>query len=116
MFLKEDGMTGRHVNTERRTTRRVSVSLEAVLYYNTIMLPECQIRDISPEGAFVDTGGHFLPDQALVDLAFSVSTASGVPQRFAAQVVRSTEEGVGVRLQPTDNNSMRTLIETLYAA
>jgi hypothetical protein len=109
-------MTSRNNDPERRTTRRIPVSLEAVLYYNTIMLPECQIRDISPVGAFVDTGGHFLPDQALVDLAFSALATSGAPQRFTAQVVRCTDEGVGVRLRHTDNNSMRHLIETLYAA
>jgi hypothetical protein len=116
MFLKEHGMTGRIINSERRSKHRLPVTLEVVLYCNTIMLPQCQIRDISPEGAFVDTGGHFLPDQALVDLAFSATLAGGVPQRFTAQVVRCTDEGVGVRLRDTDNNAMRHLIETLYAA
>jgi hypothetical protein len=116
LFFKEQGMAGQDFNSERRSTRRIPVTLEAALYYNTIMLPECQIRDISPVGAFVDTGGHFLPDRAQVDLAFSTMTNTGVPQRFTAVVVRSTEEGVGVRLQHADNDSMRHLIETLYAA
>ncbi len=101
---------------ERRATRRVPASIEAVLYYNTLMLPECRIRDISPQGAFVVTGGHYLPDQALVDLALSAQAVGGVPQRFSAQVMRSTEEGAGVRLQLMDAASLRRLIETLYAA
>ena len=109
-------MPGQSTNPERRTTHRIPISLGAVLYYNTLMLPECRVRDLSPEGAFVVTGGHFLPDQALLDLAFSVSMAGSVPRRFTAQVMRCTEEGVGVRLRHTDPSSMRNLIETLYAA
>jgi hypothetical protein len=109
-------MTGRSTNPERRATHRIPVSLGAVLYYNALMLPECQIRDISPEGAFVATGGHFFPGQALLDLAFGVPAAGGVPQRFTVQVMHCTAEGIGVSLQHTDSNSMRNLIETLYAA
>lgn len=105
-----------HASPERRATRRIPASIEAVLYYSSLMLPECQIRDISPQGAFVVTGGHYLPDQAQIDLALNVSTASGVPQRFSAQVMRSTEQGAGVRLQFMDAGSLRRLIETLYAA
>jgi len=109
-------MTIPNMQSERRATRRIPVSLGAALYYNMLMLPECQIRDLSSEGAFVVTDGQFLPDRALVDMAFSVMAAGGVAQRFTAQVVRSTEEGVGVSLQHTDGNSLRNLIETLYAA
>lgn len=109
-------MTDRSLNPERRATGRIPVSLGAVLYYNTLMLPECQVRDLSPEGAFVVTGGCFLPNQALLDLAFSVPLTGGVPRRFSAQVMRCTGEGVGVRMRYTDANSMRNLIETLYAA
>ena len=114
-------MTNLHTNPERRATRRIPVSIEAVLYYNSLMLPECQIRDLSPQGAFVATGGHYLPDRAQVDLALNVPAAGGVPQRFSAVneasfTMRSTEAGAGVRLQLTDAGSLRRLIETLYAA
>ncbi len=109
-------MIGQGANPERRATRRVPVSLGAALYYNTLMLPDCQVRDISTEGAFIATGGHFLPDRALLDLAFSITAVAGAPQRFTAQVMRCTEQGIGVRLRHTDPSSMRSLIETLYAA
>lgn len=108
-------MTDLGINPERRAAQRVPVSLEAVLYYNALMLPECQVSDLSLEGAFIATGGHFLPDQALLDLAFSVQTAGNPPLRVTAQVVRSTEAGVGVRLQQLDSASLRKLVETLYA-
>lgn len=109
-------MTGPSMNPERRATRRIPVSLGAVIYYNSLMLPDCQIRNLSSEGAFVVTDGQFLPDRALVDMAFTVTAAGGVPQRFTAQVMRSTEEGVGVSLRHIDSHSLRNLIETLYAA
>jgi hypothetical protein len=109
-------MTERSNNPERRAARRIPVSIQAVIYYNSLMLPECQVRDLSHEGAFVDTGGHFLPDQAQVDLALSVRAEGGAPQRFTVQVMRCTEEGVGVRLQHSDSGPLRTLIEILYAA
>ena len=108
-------MTDRNTSPERRATGRIPVSLGAVLYYNSLMLPECQVRDLSPEGAFVVTGGYFLPSQALLDLTFSVPVAGGMPPRFTAQVMRCTDGGVGVRLRHADSRSMRNLIEMLYA-
>jgi PilZ domain len=109
-------MSTLQTSPERRVTNRVPVSIQAVLYYNSLMLPECQIRDLSPHGAFVFTDGHHLPDQASVDLAFNIPGAGGMPQRFSAQVKRSTDDGVGVSLELADPGALRRLIETLYAA
>lgn len=99
---------------ERRSARRVPVAIDAVLYYNALMLPECYVRDLSPEGAFIAISGHFLPDQAEVDIALNVPETGGVPRRFSARVMRSTEEGAGLRLQNIDPVTLRTLMETLY--
>lgn len=101
--------------SDRRTSHRMPVSLDAVLYYNSLMLPDCRLRDISPDGAFVVTSGSFLPDHARVDLAIGMASGQWMSQRFAARVMRSTEEGVGLRLEH-DPTSMRGLIETLYSA
>lgn len=92
------------------------VALDAVLYYNSLMLPDCRIRDISADGAFVLTGGAALPDQAQIDLAISVAAGTGLSQRFTAQVVRTTESGIGVRLGSMNPLALRSLVETLYAA
>jgi hypothetical protein len=115
MFSGEGQMTVRGMHPERRTASRIPVSFGAVLYYNALMLPECLVSDLSLEGAFIATGGHFLPDNALLDLAFRVQSAGSLLQRITAQVVRCTEAGVGVRLQHSDSGSMRNLVETLYA-
>lgn len=107
-------MEGPIKQKERRGNPRVPVALDAVLYYNTLMLPDCRVRNISPEGVFVSTDGHFLPDHASVDL--SISPPDGVPQRLSAIVMRSNEQGVGLRLQDTHPVTLRNLIETLYSA
>lgn len=96
----------------RRCSPRMPVSIDAVIYYNTLMLPDCEIQDLSPEGAFVATDERFLPDQAMVDLA--VPTASGSSRRFSAQVVRNSPSGVGVRLLHNDPAAMRSFVEFLY--
>jgi hypothetical protein len=100
---------------ERRHNRRVAVSYGAVVYYNTLVLPDCEVRDLSPEGAFVVTGGHFLPDRALVDLAIPQISTPGMPQRLNAQVVRSDGHGVGLRLVHRDASALRRFVEVFYA-
>lgn len=102
-------------NPDRRAMRRVPVAIDAVLYYNTRMLPECCVRDLSSEGAFIATSGTFLPDQALVDVTLNVPEKGGLPSRFSARVMRSTEEGAGVRLQNLEPAALRRLIASLYA-
>jgi hypothetical protein len=106
--------TGR--NTERRGNRRIPVSLQAVVYYNSLMLPECIIRDISSDGMFVSTGGRYLPDRARVDLALALTSPGAQPQRLDAEVVRLTDDGVGLRLNQGDPVRFRAFVDTLYAS
>ncbi len=100
---------------DRRTGQRVPVSLRAVLYYNSLMLPDCRLRDLSPDGAFILTAGSFVPDQARVDLAIRSPAGLEMP-RFTARVIRSNEEGVGVFLEHGDPLSLRRLVDILYTA
>lgn len=100
--------------TDRRACRRMPVTIGAVLYYNSLMIPGCEIRDLSPDGAYILTDGQFLPDQAQIDVALPQLMPQGVPSRIAAQVVRSTGDGVGVRLLPGDPVVMRSLVEMFY--
>jgi hypothetical protein len=98
---------------ERRTSDRVPVAVDAILYYNSLLLTDCRIRNLSPNGAFILTGGQYIPDRALVDLSLNVP-AAGASLRLTAQVMRSTDEGIGVRLQDVNAGTLRQLIETLY--
>lgn len=100
---------------ERRSGYRLPVSLNAVLYYNSLTLPDCRLRDLGPDGAFILTSGSFVPDRAHVDLVICTPTGREMP-RFMARVMRSNEEGVGVLLEPADPLSLRRLADILYTA
>ncbi len=108
-------MDSQDTSSERRSAGRVAVSLDAILYFNSLLLTDCRIRNLSSEGAFIVTGGQYIPDRALVDMSLNVPVV-GAPLRLTAQIMRSTEEGVGVQLKDVDATSMRQLIQTLYAA
>lgn len=100
---------------DRRGHSRVTVSVDTILYFNTLLLTDCHIRNLSMDGAFIVTGGQYIPDRAMVDVSLNVP-AAGMPLRLTAQVMRSTEDGVGVRLQDVSAGTARQLIESLYAA
>lgn len=102
--------------SERRCALRIPVSLEAVLYHNTLMLHDCVVRDISADGMFLVTGGQTLPGGAQVDLALTAVTDPDHRRRIAADVVRVTSEGVGLRLKYGDPIQVRALVDVLYAA
>lgn len=108
-------MDSRTVTQERRESGRVPVAVDAILYYNSLLLTDCRIRNLSTGGAFIVTGGTYIPDRALIDLSLNVP-AAGAPLRLAAQVMRATEDGIGVRLQDVNAGMLRQLIQTLYAA
>lgn len=109
-------MTPEHTSSERRCALRIPVSLEAVLYHNSLMLHDCIIRDISADGLFVVTGGRRLPDGAQVDLVLTAAADRDNRRRVGAEVVRVTSEGVGLRLKYGDPIQMRALVDMLYAA
>ncbi len=109
-------MTPEHTSSERRCALRIPVSLDAVLYHNSLMLHDCVIRDISADGLFVVTGGQRLPDGAQVDLVLTAATDRDNRRRVGAEVVRVTSEGVGLRLKYGDPIQVRVLVDMLYAA
>ncbi|MCK7497303.1 MAG: PilZ domain-containing protein [Comamonadaceae bacterium] len=92
------------------------MSLEAVLYHNSVVLHACVIRDISADGVFVLTGGQRLPEGAQVDLAVTSASGHDGQQRVGAEVVRVTDQGLGLRLKYRDPIQVRALVDMLYAA
>jgi len=108
-------MESKTFEKERRSTGRVPVSVDAIVYYNSLLLTDCTVRNLSMGGAFIFTGGTHLPDRALIDVSLNVP-ATVTPLRLSARVMRANEEGVGVMLQDVNANTLRQLIQTLYAA
>jgi hypothetical protein len=101
---------------ERRASPRLPVTFEVVVYHESLMLSDCSISNLSPEGAFVVTSGCRLPDRAMVDLAFAVSASVGSSARFHARVTHSDDRGIGVQLLHDSPESWRALAEVLYSA
>ncbi len=101
---------------ERRASPRLPVTFEVVVYHESLILSDCSISNLSPEGAFVVTSGCRLPDRARIDLAFAVSTGAGSSARFPARVTHSDDRGIGVQLLHDNPESWRALAEVLYSA
>lgn len=109
-------MTPKHAPSERRCALRIPVSLGAILYHGPLMLHDCTIRDISADGMFVTTAGQRLPGGAQVDLVLTAIADPDNRRRIGAEVVRVTDEGVGLRLKYGDPIQVRALVDMLYAA
>jgi hypothetical protein len=91
------------MKNERRGNQRVAASLDVAVYYNSLVLFDCRTRDISLDGAFVDTQGQSLPQNAKVDLRFDVQVDGGSQQhRLEAEVMHSEDDGVGVKFHYPD--------------
>lgn len=104
-------------NDERRTNPRQSIDLDAALSYNSLVLLECRTRDLSVEGAYVDTGGAILPQNAMIDLTLRLDVDGQTLQhRMPARVARIDEQGVGLNFRYADYSSFRALVELLNVA
>lgn len=110
--------TGQQPNvpkTERRDTPRVPIALEAVLHYNSQSFRHSLTRDISLDGAFVETP-ETLSKKGNVELAIQLPT-EGKPQyhRFQAQVVRVTDGGAGLLFDKVDTDAYAALLDLVFS-
>lgn len=102
---------------ERRGNPRMVRQLDVSLHFNSLMLLNCQTRDVSLEGVYVDTGGEILPHNADIDLGLSVEIDGETLQhRMPARVARVDESGVGLNFQFTDYQSFAALVALLDVA
>ncbi len=82
---------------ERRWSERKPVSQEVLLQYPGLGMLRCQTRDISFDGAYIETGQVSVPSSVEIDLMFAnPSEKTTEVVRLGAQVVRSYDGGVGV--------------------
>jgi hypothetical protein len=99
------------MNRERRRNTRVASNLDVALYYNSLVLLSCRARDISPDGAFVDTGGQSLPQNAMVDVRLDVNLpGQNKHHRLQAEVMHIEDQGVGLKFQHTDYSSFVAVV------
>ena len=99
---------------EKRWAVRRPLRISVDIRYRDMEVINCQTRDVSLNGAFVELE-HLQPSlDTAVDLVFRL----GEPGQFTkykvpAKVARATGEGIGVMFDEMDISSFRTLREVL---
>jgi len=110
---REASTAGR--KTERRDTPRIPIALDAVLHYNNQSFRHSLTRDISLDGAFIETPAG-LTKKGNVELAIQLPT-DGKQQyhRFQAQVVRLADGGAGLVFDKVDTDAYAALLDLVFS-
>src|SRR5256885_1313553 len=84
-------------NNERRDTPRVPLALDAMVKAADRPFQLFRTRDLSLDGAFVETGPHRLTPEDALEIALKIPI-NGSPQiyRFNARITRTAPLGVGM--------------------
>lgn len=99
---------------ERRWTTRTPARLNVDLYFQSMEVVNCQTRDVSFGGVFLELYQWVPPMEASVDLVFRLGEANNYRKyRIPAKVVRATGEGVGIMFRDFDAAAFRSLREVL---
>ncbi len=111
--VKREASAGR--KTERRDTPRIPITLDAVLHYNNQSFHHSLTRDISLDGAFIETPAG-LSKKGNIELAIQLPT-DGKQQyhRFQAQVVRVADGGAGLVFDKVDTDAYAALLDLVFS-
>jgi len=104
------------MKSERRDTPRIPITLETIVNYNNQNFQHSTTRDISLDGAFVESKTGHLPKKGMMELAIKMPV-EGAPkyQRFHAQVVRLTNNGAGLIFDRVDTDSYAALLDLVFS-
>lgn len=103
--------------TDRRLGPRKQIALEVIVNHRRLGLQRCQTRDISLDGAYIETPEFALRKNAKVDLVLLIP-ANGKTQHYQVQAkVASVEKrGVTVIFRNLDEPTYSALVDLLYPA
>jgi hypothetical protein len=105
-------------DANRRDNPRISVTRPVVLNHARKGVEAGWIRDVSLDGAFVQSQWKDLPTFTAVDIAVTLSTGEKRTVKeyhLPATVARSTEDGLGVKFDHLDMESYSALLDLLYS-
>ncbi len=88
---------------EQRSSLRVAVNADVVVNYRSVGYIRGRIRDISPQGMYVETGRIRMPRNATVE-AYLKAGSRGPRLVLNAKVVRVADDGVGLCFESTPDN------------
>lgn len=115
MGKRSSGREASAKKSERRDTPRIPIALDTVLHYNNQSFRHSLTRDISLDGAFVETR-EALTKKGSLELAISLPT-DGKPQfhRFQAQVVRVADGGAGLMFDKVGTEAYAALLDLVFS-
>ncbi len=97
---------------ERRWSRRKQVGQDVLLHCDGQNAISCKIRDVSFEGARIETDSLVVSPAMEVQLHFSGSGDQSMV-RIGAKVVRVFDDGIGVNFSEYHEGSCRYLLKLL---
>ena len=102
---------------ERRDSQRVPVTIDAVLNCQAQVMI-CTVRDISLNGAFIESTPGCLPYyNALVELGLTLTSGGETKQhRIPAKIRRITDKGVGLTFGDVGMDAYFSLVSLVYNA
>jgi len=104
---------------ERRDNPRIRVTRPVVLNHAKLGVEAGWIKDVSLDGAFVQSEWKDLPTFTAVNLTVTLSTGEERTireYRLPATVARCTEDGVGVKFEHLNMESYSALLDLLYSS
>lgn len=102
----------------RRDNPRINVTRPVVVIQAGKGAEAGWIRDVSLDGAFVQSQWKDLPTFTAVDISVTLSTGEQRTVKeyhLPATVARCTEEGLGVKFNHLDMESYSALLDLLYS-
>jgi hypothetical protein len=101
---------------DKRWAVRRPLKINVDLRYRDMEVMNCQTRDVSLNGAFVELEQLQPAVDTAVDLVFRLGgTGQYTKYKVPSKVARATGEGIGVMFDEMDISSFRTLRQVLNA-
>lgn len=101
--------------TDRRLGPRKQIALEVMVKHKRLGLQSCQTRDISLDGAYVETGDLVLRKNAKVDLVLMIpAKRKAKHHRIQAKVADVQKRGATFIFRKLDERTYSALVDLLY--
>jgi hypothetical protein len=109
---------GKHITPagkERRDTPRVPIALHAIVKMTGRPFQMFRTRDLSLDGAFVETGPLLVAAEEKIEVALKIpSNGASQVYRFNAHVIRVAPSGVGMVFDQVNTESYTALLECVF--
>ncbi|GMQ90577.1 MAG: hypothetical protein BMS9Abin10_0972 [Gammaproteobacteria bacterium] len=105
------------MHKERRLGPRRHVALEVMVNVRRLGLQRCHTRDISLEGAFIETDALVLRKNARIELVLKIpANGKRKHHRVRAKVASVDKDGATVIFDKLDESTYTALVDLLYPA